>query len=229
MSGTLTGSSVTASGGNAGNYFFVNWQDAGENRPGNYSTINWQAYFHFNGDDAQLDAGSVGSNAGTLYSNGGRVYNYSGNFSTRDLGIASGSFNIGHDANGNCTLSLNNSIAVYQSGTSSGSASWGLPSIQRHATPTSFYSSGVGIYSFTLNGTTNEGDGNIGFSIDGGGSYPAVATGTGGWSHTFTGLLANHTYTCYMYGQDPYSGFLDYSGPIYVTTLPAPGFFLNDF
>ena len=129
-SGTNTGSSVTVSGGgNPGNYIFTNWQWASQSVSGNYSTINWQTYFHFNGDDADLDNGYTNSNAGMLWQNTGRVHSFTGNFTTRDLGLASGTFTIGHDANGNQTLNLSNSIAVYASGTSSGSGSWALPRI----------------------------------------------------------------------------------------------------
>lgn len=226
-SGTVLGNQVIVSGAHYAQ-IRVEWQDAGENVAGNYSTINWQAYTDFYGCDAQLDNGNVGASVGTVWSNGGRVYNYAGNFSNHTVTMSSGSFNIGHDSAGNCTLSFSGSIVVYASGTSSGSGSWSLPSIQRHNTPQSFSSSAVGIYGFTLSGTTNESYGNIGFSTDGGSTYPIVASSTSSTSHTYTGLLANNTYTCYMYGYDPNSGYYDYSSPITVKTLPAPGFFMGE-
>jgi hypothetical protein len=132
-SGSVVGNAVTVSGGHTA-YIFTNWQLASQNVGGDYSTINWQTYMHFNNCDAQLDNGSTNSNVGNLWSNGGRVYNYAGNFSTRDMGLASGSFNIGHDSGGNGYLQLGNSIAVYGSGTSSATSGvWTLPVIPRYA------------------------------------------------------------------------------------------------
>lgn len=131
-SGSFAGNSL--SWGYGPNYIFTNWQLASQNTAGNYSTINWQTYFHFGGDDVQLDNGVVNSNVGNLWTNSGRVYNYAGNFSTRDMGLASGSFTIGADAAGNSQLQLANSIAVYQEGTSAATSGvWDLPQIPRYA------------------------------------------------------------------------------------------------
>lgn len=130
-SGSFNASSVTVSGGgNPGNFMFVNWQIGGVNVGGNFTQINWQAYFHFNGDDAQLDNGLVNTNVGNVYSNGGRVYNFASNFSTRDLGIASGSFNVGADANGNSQLQFGLQMVVFSSGTSNGTSGvWNIDRI----------------------------------------------------------------------------------------------------
>ena len=128
----MNGSNVNI-GGNS-SYYFINWSLSSQNIAGNYSTISWACYYHFNNNDAQLDNGSAVLGGATRWSNGGRVYNYAGNFTTRNLGIASGSFNLGHNNDGTKTLSVSGSIAVYASGTSSGSSSWSLPNIPRHAT-----------------------------------------------------------------------------------------------
>lgn len=104
-------------------------QLAGQNTGGNFSTINFQVYIDFVGCDAQLDGGFAESNAGVLYNNGGRVYNYAGNFSNHTVTMATGSFNIGHDANGNGSYSGDAHVAVFQSGTTSTSGSAGLPRI----------------------------------------------------------------------------------------------------
>lgn len=130
-SGTINGNPVTI-GGQGSNYIFTNWQLAGQDTSGNFSSINWQTYFHFNGADAQLDNGRTDWNGGALWTSG-RDHNYAGTFTVRDIGLASGSFNIGHDAGGNATLSLSNSIDVYQTGTSGSSGSWALPTINRAA------------------------------------------------------------------------------------------------
>lgn len=132
-SGRLQGNGLNI-GGRGDNYVFINWQLAGQNIGGNYSTINWQMYFHFNGADAQLDNGyaDVGDGA-RRYANGGRVYNFSNNFSTRDLGITSGSFNWGHNAQGNATLYVASGMTAYQSGRSEAGARWDLPTIPRDA------------------------------------------------------------------------------------------------
>ncbi len=102
-------------------------QLASQNVGGNYSTINYQVYIDFVGCDAQLDGGWVQSSAGVHYNNGGRVYNYAGNFSNHTVTMNTGSFNVGHDANGNGSYSMNAHIAVYASGTSTASGSVGLP------------------------------------------------------------------------------------------------------
>jgi len=127
-SGSFSGSAFTI-GGQSNNYIFTNWQLAGQDTNGNYSTINWQTYFHFNGADAQLDNGYTNSNVGMLWQNTGRVHNYTGTFTVRDISLASGTFTIGHDANGNQNLSLSDAIDIYGTGTSSGSGSWALPRI----------------------------------------------------------------------------------------------------
>lgn len=130
-SGSFGGNYVNISGAHGG-YIFTNWQLASQDTGGNFSTINWQTYFHFDNSDAQLDNGRTDWNGGALWTSG-RDYNYAGNFSTRDLGLASGSFNIGHDGAGNATLNLSNGIDVYSSGHSGGSGSWALPTINRYA------------------------------------------------------------------------------------------------
>ena len=132
-SGRMTGNSVNIGGGPS--YYFIDWQVAGQNIAGNYTAINWQAYFHYQNSDAQLDNG-VANLSGTRWSNGGRVRNYSGNFSTRDVQVASGSFNIGHNNNGTQSISVSGGIDVYQTGRSQGSASWDLPTIPRNASIT---------------------------------------------------------------------------------------------
>jgi hypothetical protein len=128
-SGSYAASSVTVSGVQH-SYFFVNWQIASQNVGGNYTTINWQAYEHYDNCDAQLDNGYVNTNVGQVWANGGRVYNYAGNFTPRDMGISSGSFTVGADANGNSQLQFGLQMVVFGSGTSSGTSGvWNLDRI----------------------------------------------------------------------------------------------------
>lgn len=221
-SGSFNGNTFSI-GGESPNYIWTQWQLAGQNVGGNYSTINWQTYFHFTDSDAQLNAGSTGSNVGTLWSNGGLVHSYSGDFATRDIELASGSFNIGADGSGNTTLDLNSSIAIYETGTSAGSGSWGLPQIPRYADITSFTASSPSDQEFTLYATTDAGA-NISFSIDGGASYSGGGSGTSA-SQTFSDLASGTTYVCYVQSQDQASGLVTYAGPIDLTTLVQNNFF----
>lgn len=133
-----TSGSYNASTIQYGCYMFVNWQLASQNVAGNYSTINWQAYFHFQGADSQLDNGVVNTNVGNVWSNGGRVYNFANNFTTRNLGLASGSFNVGHDGAGNGAVQFGIGItSQFSPARSEGTSGvWGLPTIPRDATIT---------------------------------------------------------------------------------------------
>lgn len=221
-SGSFNGNSFSI-GGQSPCYIWTQWQLASQNVGGNYSTINWQTYFHFTNSDAQLDAGSTGSNVGTLWNNPGRVHNYTGTFVTRDILLASGTFNIGHDGAGNANLSLNSSIAIYQTGTSAGSGSWSLPQIPRYANITNFSASNPTDSGFTLFANTDV-PANISFSIDGGATYSGGGSGTGA-SQAFANLKSGQTYVCYVQAQSQASGLLSYAGPIDLTTLLQNRFF----
>lgn len=123
---TWLGNHVNISGAH-GARIRIETQYAGGNVGGNFSSLNYQVYIDFDGSDAQLDGGWVESSAGVHYNNGGRVYNYAGNFSNHTVTMNTGSFNIGHDANGNGSYGMNAHVAVYQSGTTTASGSEGLP------------------------------------------------------------------------------------------------------
>lgn len=126
-------------GGNTvsyGNYMFVNWQVAGQEIGNNRTLINWQAYFRFNGSDSQLDNGGVWSNVGQLWGNGGRVYNFAGNYTTRNLGLASGSFWINHGSDGRGYIQLGVGITSGWGRSEGTSGVWELPTIPRASTPT---------------------------------------------------------------------------------------------
>lgn len=118
------------------NYFFIDWGLNGQNVAGNYSNIGWAAYWHFQGNDRQLDNGYANVGDVTRWSNGGRIYNYAGNFTTRDLLLASGSFDIGHNTDGTKTLNVAGGVTGYSGQRSEGGGSWALPTIPRYATIT---------------------------------------------------------------------------------------------
>lgn len=117
------------------NYFFIDWNLNSQNVGGNYSNISWWAYWHFQGNDRQLDNGYANLGDVNRWSNGGRIYNYSGNFSTRDMLLASGSLDIGHNADGTKTLNVAGGTTGYNGSRSEGSGSWGLPTIARASQP----------------------------------------------------------------------------------------------
>lgn len=127
----MNGNTISISG-RSGQRFFIDWQLAGQSIANNTSTINWQAKFHYDIADAQLDNGTA-SLSGTRWSNGGRIRNYGADFRTRDVTLSSGSFTIGHNADGTRSLSVSGGVDVYGSGRSSGSQSFSLPTIPRNS------------------------------------------------------------------------------------------------
>jgi hypothetical protein len=178
-SGRMQGNSLSISGYSP-QYYFVDWQLASQNTTNNTSTINWQNYFHFTSADAQLDNGDVVAGGATRYDVPGRVYNYSGNFTTRDQAISSGSFTVTHNADGTYTLSVSGAIDVYSTGTSSGSTSWALPTIPRYATISTLTYTPITDVGFTITVGTDVTCDLLEYSLDNGSNY------TTGFSGDFT-------------------------------------------
>lgn len=116
-----------------GDYFFINWSLDRQEISNNRSLVDWGAYWHFDNSDRQLDNGDVEVNGATEWNNGGRVYNYSGNISTRNLKVASGSIWINHTSNGSKTFNINGGLTGYVGERSSGSKNFTLPTIPRNA------------------------------------------------------------------------------------------------
>ena len=131
-----SGVSIGNQVGGRANYWFCNWQLAGQEIDNNRSLINFQAYARFQNSDNQLDNGRVDWWGGNLWYNGGRVKNYDGNFSNKDIHLASGSFWVGHYGDGSRDFGMSGGIDYYGSGRSEGSGSWWLPTIPRGADPT---------------------------------------------------------------------------------------------
>ena len=133
-SGRMQGNSLTI-GGQGSQYYFIDWSMSGQSISGNHSSISWNAYFHYTNADAQLDNGNANL-SGSRWSNGGRVKNFAGTYTTRNHHVAGGSFNLGHNSAGAQNISVSGGIDVYQTGRSSGSQSWSLPTIPRNASIT---------------------------------------------------------------------------------------------
>lgn len=219
-SGTVLGNNVSVSGAHVAR-IRIEWQLAGQNVGGNYSTINWQGYVDFFGCDAQLDNGHVNwSGVTALYNNGGRVYNYAANFSNHTVGMGSGSFNIGHDGAGNASFGLDGSVAVYQSGTSSGAASWGLPTIPRFASITSFNQNATD-EGIEFDWTSSDNVDYISWwsgAYDGGGHHDIPAGGTGAFVINLHNLLSEHNYDITVAVRRADSGLWTQSGTANVST-----------
>jgi hypothetical protein len=125
------------------NRFFIEWSSS-DNAANNRTTISWAAKFRFTLADAQLDNGSAsltGSSGTSVasgtrsWSNSGRVKNFESNFTTRDVLLASGSFVLNHNVNGQASLTVSGGINVGGGTTrSSGSETWALTDYDR--TPT---------------------------------------------------------------------------------------------
>lgn len=123
---TWQGNAVVVSGA-ATARLRIETQLAGQETGNNRSLINWQCHIFFDNCDAQLDNGYVAWWGAALYDNPGRVYNYAANFNDHTVTMATGSYWVGHDANGNGSYGMNADVEVYQSGTSAASGSEGLP------------------------------------------------------------------------------------------------------
>lgn len=103
-----TGNGVTIGSSVNNNYLYIDWSTVDE--PSNNRTlVYWAVGFHYTSSDAQLDDVDASLN-GLRYDVPGRVKNYAGTFTTRDHGIASSSFYVDHDTNGNASITISGSI-----------------------------------------------------------------------------------------------------------------------
>lgn len=227
-SGQVQGNHQTI-GGRGSNFWFTNWQLAGQNINGNYSAINWQTYYHYNGADAQLDNGRTDTTVGNVWYNGGRVHNYGGQFVVRDLGLASGSFNVGHDGAGNQTLSISGGIDVYQTGRSQGGGSWGLPTIPRYANIDGFNIDWVTDAALRFAWHADRGCDYVSWwsgAYDGGGHHDIYVGNSQGWFVIeLYNLRSQKTYDVRVAIRNAASGLWTESGTAYPTTLDQNRFF----
>lgn len=227
-SGTIQGNGVNI-GGNGGNYFFINWQLAGQDINGNYSVINWQAYFHYNGADAQLDNGFVDAAGARRWTNGGRIYNYQGNFSTRNLALASGSFNVGHDGAGNGSFGIGGSVVVFGSGSSGASQGFSLPTIPRYANITTFYLDNVTDASLRINWGADANCDYVSWwsnAYDGGIHHDIPVSGSGLFQISLNNLVSDRDYDVRVAVRRADSGLWTESGTATTRTAVQANMFL---
>lgn len=111
-----------------GRHVQFNWSVASQSIANNNTTINWEIRaVGGNSSWYRSNPTSVYINGNRVYYNGTRVQQYKGV-------IASGSYTISHDNNGNGSFNASVSSAIYSTSTNcNGSGSWGLPQIARQA------------------------------------------------------------------------------------------------
>lgn len=132
-----------------GRYVQFNWNVASQNVTNNNTTINW-SISAVGGKSSWYKSNptSVYINGNRVYYNGTRVQQYKGT-------IASGSYTIGHNSEGNASFSASVSSAIYSTSVNcNGSGSWSLPQIARASQPSCITSP-----------NTTEDIGNIGSTI----------------------------------------------------------------
>lgn len=103
------------------------WSVASQSVANNNTTINWSiSAAGGNSSWYKSNPTSVYINGNCVYYNGTRVKQYKGT-------IASGSYTIGHNSEGNASFSASVSSAIYSTSVNcNGSGSWGLPQIARY-------------------------------------------------------------------------------------------------
>lgn len=113
-----------------GRHVQFSWNVASQSVANNNTTINW-SISAVGGKSSWYRSNPTGVyiNGNCVYYNGTRVQQYKGT-------IASGSYTIGHNSEGNASFSASVSSAIYSSSTNcNGSGSWSLPQIARASQP----------------------------------------------------------------------------------------------
>ena len=113
-----------------GRHVQFSWNVASQSVANNNTTINW-SISAVGGSSSwyRSNPTSVYINGNCVYYNGTRVQQYKGT-------IASGSYTIAHNSEGNASFSASVSSAIYSSSTNcNGSGSWSLPQIARASQP----------------------------------------------------------------------------------------------
>lgn len=113
-----------------GRHVQFSWNVASQSVANNNTTINWRISAEGgNSSWYRSNPTSVYINGNCVYYNGTRVQQYKGT-------IASGSYTIGHNSDGNASFSASVSSAIYSASTNcNGSGSWSLPQIARASQP----------------------------------------------------------------------------------------------
>lgn len=113
-----------------GRHVQFSWNIASQSVANNNTTINW-SISAVGGSSSWYRSNPTGVyiNGNCVYYNGTRVQQYKGT-------IASGSYTIGHNSEGNASFSASVSSAIYSASTNcNGSGSWSLPQIARASQP----------------------------------------------------------------------------------------------
>lgn len=113
-----------------GRHVQFSWNVASQSVANNNTTINW-SISAVGGSSSWYRSNPTGVyiNGNCVYYNGTRVQQYKGT-------IASGSYTIAHNSEGNASFSASVSSAIYSSSTNcNGSGSWSLPQIARASQP----------------------------------------------------------------------------------------------
>lgn len=113
-----------------GRHVQFSWNVASQSVANNNTTINW-SISAVGGSSSWYRSNPTGVyiNGNCVYYNGTRVQQYKGT-------IASGSYTIGHNSEGNASFSASVSSAIYSASTNcNGSGSWSLPQIARASQP----------------------------------------------------------------------------------------------
>ncbi len=113
-----------------GRHVQFSWNVASQSVANNNTTINW-SISAVGGSSSWYRSNPTGVyiNGNCVYYNGTRVQQYKGT-------IASGSYTIGHNSEGNASFSASVSSAIYSASVNcNGSGSWGLPQIARASQP----------------------------------------------------------------------------------------------
>lgn len=120
--------------GYSSRYLTFSWSVASQNIANNQTTINWSLKGAGGATNNYFKAGNfaVVIDGVTVYSSATRINLYNGTL------VASGSYTITHNADGNRSFSASAQAGIYQVAVNcSGSGSWALPQIPRQATLTS--------------------------------------------------------------------------------------------
>jgi hypothetical protein len=229
--GDLTGNVV---GDGSGEASYLNWQLASQNVEDNYSIINWQIGWYF------VDLSCRGLRKGYANINGSYVYYdfsagdhihafNSGHDHRPSLQIASGSVQLFHGETGGCTFGTAVTMTGFNNQTSSGSASYDLPTIVRTSNaPTAPVVTDADQTALTVTFTDGVGGGAIDnrqlrYGIDPDGVGATVIPSSG--FNTITGLNPATTYYIWARTHNA-AGYSDWSAR--TTTRTIAGARVND-
>ena len=172
-------------------YFYVNWQQVGQDIGGNYTDINWQAGLNCGSNywDSWYN-NAVRINGISI--NGGNVLGsttYSIISGAGDHQLASGSTRIYHNGDGSKSFNISISGWLYGYGDTSGSGDFQLNGIPRYANITKFDVTPIDESSVKYSFSADAGLDYAWYSIDNGASYHNLPT-----SNIISGLSAGTSY-----------------------------------